>query len=213
MKVEIWSDIGCPFCYIGKKNFEMGVDQFEGKEALDIVFRSYQLDPSAKQAPTESMHELLANKYDKSIKEAEIMNTQVADAAKEAGLTFNMDEVVPSNTMDAHRVIKLATESGSPDKAVERFYEAYFTNGENVADRTTLLKIAGELGLDTDAVTKMLDSDDYKEDVYTEQNVANQLGAQGVPFFVINRKYGISGAQPADAFQEALAKAYEETNQ
>lgn len=210
MQVEIWSDIGCPFCYIGKKNFEAGADQFAGKDALEVVFRSYQLDPAAEKEPTGSMHELLAGKYDKSIKEAEVMNAQVAETAKAAGLTFNMDEIVPSNTMDAHRVIKLATESGRPNEAVERFYEAYFTNGENVADRETLLKISGELDLDEDTVTKMLDSDDYKEDVITEQNIANQLGAQGVPFFVINRKYGVSGAQPAEAFQEALAKAYEE---
>lgn len=210
MKVEIWSDIGCPFCYIGKKNFEAGVSEFAGKDDLEVIYRSFQLDPTAKKEPDESMAELLAKKYNKSVKEAEIMNSQVADAAKAAGLDFNMEKVVPSNSMDAHRLVKLASEEGKEGEAMNRLYKAYFTDGLNVADTETLVQIGTEIGLDSDKIRAMLSDDLYKEKVIEDQNVANQLGAQGVPLFVINRKYGVSGAQPPEAFTEALTKAYEE---
>lgn len=210
MKVEIWSDIGCPFCYIGKKNFEAGVSEFAGKDDLEVIYRSFQLDPTAKKEPDESMAELLAKKYNKSVKEAEIMNSQVTDAAKAAGLDFNMEKVVPSNSMDAHRLVKLASEEGKEGEAMNRLYKAYFTDGLNVADTETLVQIGTEIGLDSDKIRAMLSDDLYKEKVIEDQNVANQLGAQGVPLFVINRKYGISGAQPPEAFKEALTKAYEE---
>ncbi|AKG73138.1 DsbA family oxidoreductase [Salinicoccus halodurans] len=210
MKVEIWSDIGCPFCYIGKKNFEAGVSEFAGKDDLEVIYRSFQLDPTAKKEPDESMAELLAKKYNKSVKEAEIMNSQVADAAKAAGLDFNMEKVVPSNSMDAHRLVKLASEEGKEGEAMNRLYKAYFTDGLNVADTETLVQIGTEIGLDSDKIRAMLSDDLYKEKVIEDQNVANQLGAQGVPLFVINRKYGVSGAQPPEAFKEALTKAYEE---
>lgn len=210
MKVEIWSDIGCPFCYIGKQNFEAGVREFEGKDELEVVYRSFQLDPTAEKEPDESMAELLAKKYDKSVKEAEVMNSQVADAAKAAGLDFNMDKVVPSNSRDAHRLVKLSAEEGRESEAMNHLYKAYFTDGINVADTEALVQIGTEIGLDAEKTREMLEGDEYKEKVIEDQNVANQLGAQGVPLFVINRKYGISGAQPPEAFKEALIKAYEE---
>ncbi|KKK34557.1 DSBA oxidoreductase [Salinicoccus sediminis] len=210
MKVEIWSDIGCPFCYIGKRNFEAGVEEFAGKDELEVVYRSFQLDPTAEKEPDETMAELLAKKYDKSVKEAEIMNSQVADTAKAAGLEFNMEKVVPSNSRDAHRLVKFAREEGLDAEAMDRLYKAYFTDGVNVADTEELVEIGTGLGLDEEKVREMLDSDLYKEQVIEDQNVANQLGAQGVPLFVINRKYGISGAQPPQAFKEALTKASEE---
>ena len=210
MKVEIWSDIGCPFCYIGKRNFEAGVEEFAGKDDLEIVYRSFQLDPTAEKEPDGTMAELLAKKYNKSVREAEIMNSQVADAAKAAGLEFNMEKVVPSNSRDAHRLVKFAQGEGLDSEAMDRLYKAYFTDGINVADTEALVGIGTGIGLDEKKVREMLDSDLYKEQVIEDQNVANQLGAQGVPLFVINRKYGISGAQPPQAFKEALTKASEE---
>ncbi len=210
MKVEIWSDIGCPFCYIGKRNFEAGVEEFAGKDDLEVVYRSFQLDPTAEKEPDETMAELLAKKYNKSVKEAEIMNSQVADTAKAAGLEFNMEKVVPSNSRDAHRLVKFAREEGLDAEAMDRLYKAYFTDGVNVADTEELVEIGTGLGLEEEKIREMLDSDLYKEQVIEDQNVANKLGAQGVPLFVINRKYGISGAQPPQAFKEALTKAYEE---
>jgi len=210
MKVEIWSDIGCPFCYIGKRNFEAGIEEFAGKDDLEVVYRSFQLDPTAAKEPEETMAELLAKKYDKSVKEVEIMNNQVVDTAKAAGLEFNMEKVVPSNSRDAHRLVKLAREEGLDAEAMDRLYKAYFTDGVNVADTEELVEIGTGLGLEEEKIREMLDSDLYKEQVIEDQNVANKLGAQGVPLFVINRKYGISGAQPPQAFKEALTKAYEE---
>lgn len=210
MRVEIWSDIGCPFCYIGKQNFEAGVKDFAGKDDLEVVYKSFRLDPTADKEPEGSMAELLAKKYDKSVKEAEIMNSQVADAAKAVGLEFNMDKVVPSNSMDAHRLVKLAEEEGKESEAMDHLYKAYFTDGANVADTEALVRIGTDIGLDADKIREMLASDQYKEHVITDQNEANQLGAQGVPFFVIDRKYGVSGAQPPQAFKEALTKASEE---
>ena len=210
MKVEIWSDIGCPFCYIGKRNFEAGMEEFAGKDDLEIVYRSFRLDPTAEKEPDETMAELLAKKYNKSVREAEIMNRQIADTAKAAGLEFNMEKVVPSNSMDAHRLVKFAREAGLDAEAMDSLYKAYFTDGINVADTEALAGIGTDIGLDEDGVREMLESDLYKEQVIEDQNVANQLGAQGVPLFVINRKYGISGAQPPQAFREALIRAYEE---
>ncbi len=210
MKVEIWSDIGCPFCYIGKQNFEAGVREFAGKDELEVIYRSFQLDPTAEKHPDISIAELLAKKYGKSVKEAEIMNSQVADAAKAAGLDFNMEKVVPSNSRDAHRLVKLAAEEGRESEAMNHLYKAYFTDGINVADSEALVSIGTEIGLAEEKIRKMLESDEYKEKVIEDQNVANQLGAQGVPLFVINRKYGVSGAQPPEAFTEALTKAYAE---
>lgn len=210
MKVEIWSDISCPFCYIGKQNFEAGVREFAGKDELEVIYRSFRLDPAAEKEPEGSMAELLAKKYDKSVKEAEIMNSQVADAAKAVGLDFNMEKVVPSNSMDAHRLVKLAAEEGKGSEAMNHLYKAYFTDGVNVADTEALVQIGTEIGLDAERTREMLADDTYKEQVIEDQNVANKLGAQGVPLFVIDRKYGISGAQPPQAFKEALTKAYEE---
>lgn len=210
MKVEIWSDIGCPFCYIGKQNFEAGVREFAGKDELEVIYRSFQLDPTAEKHPDISIAELLAKKYGKSVKEAEIMNSQVAEAAKAVGLDFNMEKVVPSNSRDAHRLVKLAAEEGRESDAMNHLYKAYFTDGINVADSEALVSIGTEIGLAEEKIRKMLESDQYKEKVIEDQNVANQLGAQGVPLFVINRKYGVSGAQPPEAFTEALTKAYAE---
>ena len=210
MKVEIWSDIGCPFCYIGKRNFEAGIEEFAGKDDLEVVYRSFQLDPTAAKEPEETMAELLAKKYDKSVKEVEIMNNQVVDTAKAASCLNLKEKVVPSNSRDAHRLVKLAREEGLDAEAMDRLYKAYFTDGVNVADTEALVGIGTSIGLEEEKVREMLDSDLYKEQVIEDQNVANKLGAQGVPLFVINRKYGISGAQPPQAFKEVLTKAYEE---
>lgn len=210
MEIEIWSDIGCPFCYIGKRNFEAGLEQFSGKDEVDVIHKSFRLDPSAPMAPDASMAELLAKKYGKSLEEAKEMNRQVSGAAEAAGLEFNLDAVIPSNTMDAHRLIKMAEAEGKDGEALEHLYHAYFTEGRNVADAEVLLDIAETLGMDRGTVEQKLASNDYKEAVISDQNEATRLGAQGVPFFVINRKYGVSGAQPPEAFLEAVNKAYEE---
>lgn len=210
MEIEIWSDIGCPFCYIGKRNFEAGLERFESKDEVNVVHKSFRLDPAASTEPDQSMAELLAKKYGKSLEEARQMNRQVSGAAEAAGLEFNMDAVVPSNTMDAHRLIKMAEAEGKDGEALDHLYHAYFTEGRNVARAEVILEIAQTIGMDTTAVEEMLGSNDYKETVISEQNEATRLGAQGVPFFVINRKYGVSGAQPPEAFLEAVEKAHEE---
>ncbi|MFA7745678.1 DsbA family oxidoreductase [Salinicoccus roseus] len=210
MEIEIWSDIGCPFCYIGKRNFEAGLERFESKDEVNVVHKSFRLDPAASTEPDQNMAELLAKKYGKSLEEARQMNRQVSRAAEAAGLEFNMDAVVPSNTMDAHRLIKMAEAEGKDGEALDHLYYAYFTEGRNVARAEVILEIAQTIGMDTTAVEEMLGSNDYKETVISEQNEATRLGAQGVPFFVINRKYGVSGAQPPEAFLEAIEKAHEE---
>ncbi|MFC3420365.1 DsbA family protein [Salinicoccus hispanicus] len=210
MEIEIWSDIGCPFCYIGKRNFEMGLDQFDAKDQVNVIYRSFRLDPTAPVQPEETMVELLAKKYGRSLEEAKQMNAQISDSARAAGLEFNLDTVVPSNTMDAHRLVKQAETAGKDDMAMEYLYKAYFTDNRNVADRETLLEIAGDIGLDISAVDNMFSADDYKEAVISDQNEATQHGAQGVPYFVINRKYSVSGAQPPEKFLEAMKKVQQE---
>lgn len=210
MEIEIWSDIGCPFCYIGKRNFEAGLDQFEGKDQVKVTYKSFRLDPAAPQQPEETMVELLAKKYGRSIEEARQMNIQITEAAKAVGLEFNLDTVIPANTMDAHRLVKLAGAAGKDGSALEHLYRAYFTDNRNVADREVLLEIAGEIGMGISDVENMLSTDDYKEAVITDQNEGSQLGAKGVPYIVFNRKYSVSGAQPAEKFLEAMKQIQQE---
>jgi predicted DsbA family dithiol-disulfide isomerase len=212
MKVEIWSDINCPFCYMGKRNMEKALAQFPQREEVEIIWKSFELDPNAEVDPKEDLYERLASKYGKTREWAEESSQNVTERAAALGLKYDLDRAIPTNSLDAHRLIHFAAQHGLQDEAKERLLAAYFTEGKHIGKHDTLKQIAAEIGLDAAVASKMLASDAFKEEVRKDERDAQQLGIRGVPFFVLNRKYGISGAQPSEVLLQALQQTWEEDN-
>ncbi|MCB2376410.1 DsbA family oxidoreductase [Hymenobacter sp. BT635] len=210
MQVEIWSDIMCPFCYIGKRRLETALAQFPHRDELQITWRSFELDPTMQTTPGQSIHELLAQRKGISVEQGRQMNGQMAQIAREVGLDFDFDKVVPVNTFLAHRFLHLAAQHGKQDAAKERVLAAYFTEGRNVADPDTLAELGTELGLDAAEVRATLQTDAYAQEVRHDEYQARQIGVRGVPYFVFDNKYAVSGAQPSELFLEVLDKVWEE---
>ncbi|MEA1854178.1 DsbA family oxidoreductase [Cytobacillus kochii] len=213
MKVEIWSDIACPFCYIGKRKFEHALDGFNQKDEVEVVYKSFQLDPNAPQNTTETMNQMLAKKYGQSVEQVEQMQKQVTVQANEVGLDYHLNDAKMTNTLDAHRLIHLAKEKGKMSEMKEQLLKSYFVEGKHVGEIESLVDIAAAVGLDKEEVTSVLASDQYKKEVEADMQEGVQLGVQGVPFFVFNRKYAVSGAQPSNVFSEVLTKVIEEEKQ
>jgi predicted DsbA family dithiol-disulfide isomerase len=210
MKIEIWSDIACPFCYIGKRRFEAALQSFPASDKVEVIYRSFELDPHAERDIDHDVHDMLAAKYGMSREQAKAMNANVTEQARSVGLTYRLDDMILTNTLDAHRLIHYAASVGKGIEMKERLLKAYFTDSKHVGDRPTLAALAGEVGLDPKETALMLEGDEYIAEVRADEQEAAKLGIRGVPFFVVNRKYGISGAQPTEVFVEALEKAWEE---
>lgn len=210
MKIEIWSDIVCPFCYIGKRKFEKALNNFSNKDSVEIVWRSFQLDPEMKVVPGQSVHEYLGKRKGTTTAEGKKMNDSIAAIAKEVGLEYNFDKAILNNTMDAQRLLHLAKIQGVQNKVKEALFAAYYTNGKNIGDMETLVAIGEQAGLNGGEVRKMLLSDEYKTAVLQDQEAAAQIGVEGVPFYVFNNKYAVSGAQPTELFAEVLYKVWQE---
>lgn len=206
MKIEVWSDYVCPFCYIGKRRLEEALDATGLGEKAEVVFKAFELDPNSPDTSDESMQEVLAKKYGMSIEEAKKMTDNVEVQAKTVGLDYDFAKMTPANTFRAHRLAKLAEQEGIGAELSERLLQAYFIEGQKIGTSDVLLSIAEEVGLERNRVKEVLESDEFEEEVRNDIVEAGQIGVRGVPFFVINRKYAISGAQPADAFAEALRK-------
>ncbi|QKY71141.1 DsbA family oxidoreductase [Lentibacillus sp. CBA3610] len=213
MNIEVWSDFVCPFCYIGKRRLESALEQFQHSDDIELAYKSYELDPEAEVNPGQNMHEYLAAKKGMSYEQAKSMNESLGEQAAEVGLTYHFDSMQHTNTFDAHRVAKYAAEKGKGKEMTERLLKAYFTDSELISDHATLIKLAGEVGLDEDDVTALLKVDDYAIHVRADEEQARQLGVQGVPFFVFNEKYAVSGAQPQEVFTEVLQKVWDEENE
>ena len=210
LKVQIWSDIMCPFCYIGKRRIEEALQNFEHKEAVEIEWKSYQLDASFIASPEDNMVEHLAEKYRKDNDWAQNMLDNMTQNAKTAGLDFHFEKAVLANSFNAHRLLHLAKKYNLANDLEELLFKAYLTEGKNVNDLDTLSKLGIEVGLDSEEISQVLNSDTYGSEVKKDQEEANAIGVQGVPFFVLDNKYAISGAQPASAFLETLEKVWEE---
>jgi predicted DsbA family dithiol-disulfide isomerase len=210
MKVEIWSDIACPWCYVGKRRFEAALKDFEHADAVEVVWRSFELDPQAPRVHEESQNELLARKYGLPAERVREMNERLTGEARKEGLEFHLERVRVGNTFDAHRLVHLAAESGQADAMKERLMRAYFTDGETVGEPETLRRLAAEMGLDPQRVDDLLASDAHAADVRADEARARALGVTGVPFFALDERYGVSGAQPAEVLLGALRQAYEE---
>ncbi|PSL43806.1 putative DsbA family dithiol-disulfide isomerase [Chitinophaga niastensis] len=210
MKVEIWSDIMCPFCYIGKRKFEAALEQFPGKDKIEVEWKSFQLNPALKSQPDKDVYDYVAEMKGQSRDWSLSVHAQLTNTAKEVGLTYNFDKAVIANSFDAHRLIQLAKKHQLGDAAEERLFTAYFTEGKDMSNQQTLLELGAEIGLDKTEVAAVLQSNDYAAAVNEDVNEAQQLGIRGVPFFVLDRKLGVSGAQPVEAFSKALEQAFTE---
>ncbi|MEF3305942.1 DsbA family oxidoreductase [Paenibacillus sp. GYB003] len=210
MKVEIWSDFVCPFCYIGKRRFEQALERFEHRGGVEVVYRSFELDPRAKRDPAGDIHDMLAAKYGMNREQAKAMNANVGEQARTVGLAYRFDTMKPTNTFDAHRLAHWAGRHGKAEIMTERLLKAYFTDSAHIGDRETLARLAAEVGLDREEAGRMLAGEEGEADVRADEREAQTLGVRGVPFFVINRKYAISGAQSADLFLDTLIKAWDE---
>lgn len=210
MKVEVWSDVVCPFCYIGKRHFDRALAEFENADHVDLEFKSYQLDPNFIQDPDNkaNLTEALAQKYNRSISEIEKMQENIVQMAKNAGLEYNLENAVQFNTTNAHRLLQLAKEKGLGNAWEEALFKAYFTEGKDLGNAEELKNLAMQVGLKEDDIDRALTGDEYAHYVNQDIQEAANLGVSGVPFFVFNRKYGVSGAQPKEAFLETLQKSY-----
>lgn len=204
MQIEIWSDVICPWCYIGKRRFEAALAAFPHKEKVTVVWRSFELDTKSPSRYSETLIEMLSRKYHVSLQEAENMNARVTSLAKEVGLDYRLSEARPGNTFDAHRLLHLAASRQIGDQATERLMHAYFSEALPVGDRAALANLAPEFGISSNDALAMFESDAFVEAVRADESRASALGISGVPFFVIDGKIGISGAQPVEVFADAL---------
>ncbi|MBC6610902.1 DsbA family oxidoreductase [Hymenobacter sp. BT507] len=212
MKVEIWSDIMCPFCYIGKRKFEAGLAKFAHADTVEVQWHSFELDPNMQHTPGQTIHELLAERKGVSVAQGKQMNDHMAGIAAEVGLQYDFDRVIPNNTFLAHRFLHLAAAQGKGNEAEERVFAAYFTEGKDVGDLDTLAQLGADLGLDAAEVKATLQTDAYAQQVRYDEYQAQQINVRGVPYFVFDDKYAVSGAQPAELFQEVLEKVWEENH-
>jgi predicted DsbA family dithiol-disulfide isomerase len=212
VNVEIWSDVVCPWCYIGKRRFEQALDRFPHADAVTVTYRSFELDPAAPTRREGTHDEHLARKYGLSVEKARQLNAQMTQTAAAEGLDFHFERMRGGNTFDAHRLLHLAADRGKQHELKERLLQATFTDGVPVADRDALVRLAAEVGLDADEARDVLASDRYADAVRADERQAAAYGITGVPFFVVDGKYGVSGAQPADLLLQVLEKAYAESS-
>ncbi|MBW3468462.1 DsbA family oxidoreductase [Arthrospiribacter ruber] len=208
MKIEIWSDIMCPFCYIGKRRLESALADFQFGDKIQIVWKSFLLNPEMKTDPSKSTLEYLSETKGWTMEQTKEITQQVVNMAKEEGLEYQMDKTVVANARNVHRLLQLAKSLEKGGEMKERLLKAYFTEGSNIDDKTSLISMAKEVGLDEKRVVACLDSNEFEDKVDEDIYESRQLGVRGVPFFVLDRKYGISGAQPKEVFVQTLEKAW-----
>lgn len=208
MRIEIWADVVCPFCYIGKRRFETALAGFEHRDDVEVVYRSFELDPFAPEVGRDSTVAMLARKFGKSDAEARQMMAGVDEMAQAEGLTFGYADALHARTLNAHRLLHLAASVGRQHDLMEELLAAYFTRGESLGDLSVLRAAAGNAGLDAARVEEVLASTEFRDDVMADIAQAQAYGASGVPFFVLDGRFGISGAQPTEMFAQALDQAW-----
>jgi len=209
VNVEIWSDIACPWCYVGKRRFEAALEQFPHRDRVTVTWRSFELDPAAPSERPESGAEHLASKYGTSVEQARAMEQRMTETAAGDGLEFNFDKLRLGNTFDGHRITHLAAQHGLQDAMEERLMRAYLTEGRLIADHEVLLELALEVGLPEDEVREVLLTERFAEDVRDDERTAATLGISAVPTFIVDRAVGVSGAQDPALLLTMLEKAYE----
>ncbi len=215
MRIDIWSDVVCPWCFIGKRRLETALTTFEHADDVEIVWHSFQLDPGAPSTPVETVAEALGRKYGGGPDAGRTMIDRVEAVAAEEGMIWRHHDSLRVGTMDAHRLLHLALHDGGPEtqgRVKEALLAAYFIDARNVADHDELRAIVTGAGIDAAAVDRVLGSTEYADEVWADIERAQALGATGVPFFVVDNKFGVSGAQPAEAFTQVLDRAWSESH-
>ncbi|MCI0573357.1 MAG: DsbA family oxidoreductase [Myxococcaceae bacterium] len=208
MRINVWTDVVCPWCYVGKRRFERALAEFPHREQVQVVHHSFQLDPSMPRGKAVEQLGVLKSKYGLSEAQASAMMTNMERTAAAEGLEYHLAGGLVGNTSDAHRLLHLAKERGIQDAVVERFYRAHFTEQRSLFDHESLVQLADEAGLDADEARRVLKDDTYAGAVTADAREAQKLGATGVPFFVIDNRYGVAGAQPTEVFASVLARAW-----
>ncbi len=208
MQIEVFSDVVCPWCYIGKRRLEEALSAFEHADQVTVTYRSFQLDPTSPATSELSLEQMLAQKYGRSLAQAREMNDRVSGIAATVGLDFHLQDAHPANTFRAHRLLHFAATKGVGNGLTERLMRGYFAEGVRIGDRDELLRLAVEVGLDSGEAAAVLDSDAFDAEVTADIELARAFGATGVPFFVFDRKYAVSGAQEAALFSEVLDTAW-----
>ena len=211
MIIDVWADVVCPWCFIGKRRLEKALSAFGHKDEVTIRHRAFQLQPDAKDVLPTS--ELLASKYQVSPEQVKQMQANVCAVADGEGLCYNLDETLSGNTFDAHRLLLWAATINKQDELLEAMFSSYFEKSRPLFSHSDLVAVAISVGIDADLADDILRSDQYSDEVVTDRNLASQLGATGVPFFVVDMKYGISGAQPLEAFTQTLQTAWADLEQ
>ncbi|RZK52664.1 MAG: DsbA family oxidoreductase [Pedobacter sp.] len=210
MKVEIWSDVMCPFCYIGKRHFEKAIEKLPFKDDIEVEWKSFQLNPEYHNTTNEDLYTYLAKSKGMSVVQAKQMTGQVVGMASSVGLNLNFDTNVPANSFDAHRFLHFAKSKGLQDQAEEALFNAHFMGAKDIAKHETLISIAKDLGLNATETLNVLQGDDFAEAVGYDVYESQQIGIRGVPYFVFDRKYALSGAQPIPAFEQAIVQSFTE---
>ncbi len=210
MKVDIWFDYACPFCYIGKRRLEAAIAEFTHTDQIEVHYHSYQLEPDAPRERNSTIHEHIAAKYGTTVDYAKKMNEPITEQAREAGLIFRFDTMIPTNTADAHRLTHYAESNGKGAEMTERLFKAYFSDSLHIGDHSTLLKVAKEIGLPEKEALDVLEKGYFTEQMNKDIQTGVEIGIQGVPFFVFNNKYAISGAQSITTLKEILRDVWEE---
>lgn len=209
MRVEIWSDVACPWCYIGKARFQQALAEFAHKDEVEVVFRSFELDPNSPEGKSEPVLDMITERYGLSKAQARELDQRVADNAHSEGLEFRTEGRDSGNTFAIHRMLHFAKTKGVQNELVDLTFKANFAEERSVFDRVRLLELAVEAGLDRDEAEAVIaDPDAFADEVREDEREAQELGATGVPFFVLDRRYGVSGGQPAELFRQALEEAW-----
>ena len=208
MKIEIWSDVMCPFCWLGKHKFENALAQFADNEQIEVVWKSFMLNPELVTDPTISIHQYLSEIKGFPIEQAQQMNARFTRSGKPFGLEYNFDKIVVANSFKAHNLTHFAKLQGKQNEIEERLFQAYFTEGKNIDDISTLIQLAEDISLNTNGLKEILENKTYADKVEMDIAEARQLGIRGVPYFVFDRKYAVSGAQESPVFLETIKKSF-----
>ena len=211
MQITIWSDFVCPFCFIGATHLDKALENFEHADEVTIEYKSYQLEPGAKYVPGRTYKDAMIERKGATPEQIDQMFSQVTEMAANAGLDYDFDIMKLTDTFPAHRVFQYADEEGKGVEFFNKLYEAFFLNGELISDATVLTRVASEIGINPDRVQEIIDNEnEFDKEVVMDIYEAQQVGVQGVPFFVFNNKYAVSGAQPVESFEQVLTQVYDE---
>ena len=210
MKIEIWSDIACPFCYIGKRKLEKAIQKLPDSSSIQIEWKSFQLNPTLQTDPNQNTLTYLAETKGWTMEQTLQMTAQVSAMGKEEGLNFNFEKTAVANTKRSHRLLHLAKAFNCQNELKEQLFKVYFEEGKNIDDLETLLHCAEQVGIPLAEAKRVLDTHEFDEEIDQDVYESRLIGVQGVPFFVFDRKYGISGAQPDEVFDQTLQQALQE---